>query len=118
MKNLLLSNVTSTGPSGALFLNRMTAKHTIAVEFADANASISAVSVALEAAGLAESGDDLTGVVWHTLATHALTAAELAAKSCMFHVVDKVVGAVRVNITVLNGLSAGDNVSVAYLSED
>lgn len=61
----------------------------------------------------------ITGINYFALASHVLTATELTAKCCMFHVVDKPVKLLKSNITTLTQTGVGDvAITVAVLSTD
>ncbi len=61
----------------------------------------------------------ITGLNYFALASHTLTATELTAKCCMFHVVDKPIKWIESNITTLTQTGVGDvSVTVAALSTD
>jgi len=89
----ILSAATGTG-AGKLF-QVSTSIHTIQVVF---TGTISALSVAIEGS--------IDGANIFALETHELSSEELAAKKVMFHIVNKLVEYVRVNITVLTGAGA------------
>ena len=99
------------GPS--VFLAEAKSEHTVEGTFVDANTSITAGVVDLEASqdGRGVSDADAT---WYAIGSHTLTSAEVTALAFMFHVVDKPVRRVRVNISTLTGEGAGDTATVKY----
>lgn len=109
----LLDGVAVTGASLPKHLHQGNVNHTVACHYIDANGSISALTLVLEGSidppGVADA--DLN---WFSLATHEFTAAEIAAKSAMFHVVNRAVFRIRLNLTVLTGEAAGDLVYATY----
>lgn len=114
MAHLLLDEATATGASASIFLHAVTSKHTVSCYYTDANASITALTIKLQGS------DDNRGIAdanahWYDLAEHTFDAAEITAKQAMFHVDNKPVKRVRVNITTLTGEAAGDVVSVRYI---
>ena len=95
-----------TGATDAFYLRKSGAKHTVDIDFVDANGSITVLTATLEA---------LAGTNWRILATHYFTASELASKGCMFHVIDKPAYAIRVNITVITGADVNDIITIRYI---
>lgn len=77
----------------------------------DAGTACTALEIDLEGS--------VTSLNYFALANHTLTALELAAKCCMFHVVDKPIRMLRSNIVTLTKTGGGDvAVTVAALSTD
>jgi len=88
----LLSGATETGAGSLWKLSNSTDIHTVQVVF---TGTITALTVALEGS----IDEDNIAV----LQTHALSDAEISAKAAMFHVVNKLVEYVRINITTFTG---------------
>ena len=88
----LLSAATETGAGSLWKLKESSDVHTVYAKF---TGTITALTVALEGS------IDGTNIV--ALTTHEFTASEISAKQAMFHVVNKLVEYVRINITVLTG---------------
>lgn len=99
----LLNAATATGASTTHVVRMKPRNHT--VQFTITGAP-TAVTMDLEG-----SLDDTT---WISLASHIMTAAELTATAAMFHVVDKPVRYVRLNLTTL---TAGTAPTVTALYE-
>lgn len=114
MAHKLLNAVTTTGVSSSIALNYPTASHTVQVDFVDANASITAMTVVLQACAQNKDTSD-ADAIWFDLQSYALTGANLTAKSAMFHTVNKPVERVRVNLLTATGIGAGDTVTVRYI---
>ena len=87
----ILTGATVIG-AGKLFEIGGVDTHTLHVVF---TGSISALTVAIEGS--------INGTDVVALATHELATEEISAKSSMFHIVNKLVEYVRVNITVMTG---------------
>ena len=101
----ILLEAAATGPGNDIPINPRINYASHAVEFAITGAP-TAVTIKLEG--------NITGTApFFDLATHVVTAEELAAGAGMFHVQDKPVGYVRANITVLTGGTA-PTVTVYY----
>jgi len=99
----LLDAVTATGSGSAFRINALVKTHTIQATITGAP---TAVTVDLEGS--------VDNVTFFQLATHVFTAGELTAQGAMFHVVDKVVRFVRLNLTTL---TAGTSPTVTGLYE-
>ena len=104
----LLNAATATGASNPLDLQPPKLAHTVQATMGG-DVVATAVTVDLEGS--------VDGASWFTLASHAFTAAEITAEKSMFHVVNKVVSCVRVNITALTG-GTNPTVSVWYDNRD
>lgn len=109
----LLDAVAATGASNSWFLPFAKSKHTVSMTVVDANAGISAITLKLQGS---HNGRDVTdaNATWYDLAEHAFSAAELTALAAMFHVTDKPVGRIRLNLTTLTGNGAGDTLTGIY----
>lgn len=90
-----LDAVTSTGTSASAVFNKIVKDHTVQ---ATITGTPTAVTVDLEGS--------LDNVTFFQLATHAFTAGELTAAGAMFHVTDKAVRFIRLNLTALTGGTA------------
>lgn len=91
MKLLAAATATGAGPSARL--KKGVKEHTVQTII---TGSPTAVTVSLEA-----SLND--GVTWNAIGTYIFTAGDLSAGSAMYHVVNKPVEVVRINLTVLTG---------------
>lgn len=100
----LLTAATATGASSTQIVRRIVRDHTVQ---ATITGSPTAVTVDLEGS--------LDGNTFFTLATHPFTAGELTAEGAMFHVTDKAVGRVRINLITLTG---GSSPTVTTLYEE
>ena len=108
----LLNGATATGAGPASIINDPGFKdHTVMMYYTDADSGISAVVVELQGCIIDEA---LSGCKWFTLAEHTFTSTQITNKQAMFHVVDKLVTSVRLNITTLTGSGAGDAVYGEY----
>ena len=87
-----LDAATSTGASNSIPVRKIMQDHTVQATITGAP---SAVTVDLEGS--------LDGDNWFQLGTHPFTAGELTAAQAMFHVVEKPVRYVRLNLTTLTG---------------
>ncbi len=102
--DLLINGAVATGESWPVQFNanEIPDKHTISCYYTDANSSVSAVTIDVEGAN-----DPYTttnaNAHWYQLASHEFTGPEITAMKAMFHVVDRPVSRVRINITVLTG---------------
>lgn len=99
---LLLDGVVATGVSAGYPLLEPVCEHGVFVRLVDANTSISAVTVKLEAS------PDPTTVIdanaeWFELASHDFTAGELTALKAYFSVVNMPTKRVRLNLSTLTG---------------
>lgn len=92
----LLKDKTAVGASAPLFLGNPAKDHTVEVRFGSTE-SPTAVTIDLEGS--------LGGSDFFQLATYSFTAGDLAAKKAMFHVVNKPVDHVRLNLTTLTGVA-------------
>lgn len=90
-----LNAVTSTGASSIKQLPFLVTTHTVQATITGAP---TAVTVDLEGS--------LDGTTFFALGTHPFTGDELTATAAMFHVVDKPVSYVRLNLTVLTAGTA------------
>ena len=109
----MVNGVSDDYNSPSVFLDAPTSGHTVTAWFIDANASISALSVFLEAS------DDDRGVAdadarWYELLEEAFDSDQLTAKSGMAHVTGKSVKRVRVRITH-TGAATGDLIYARYI---
>ena len=87
-----LDEVEATGASSIKALPFLVAKHTVQVT---TTGEPTAVTVDLEGS--------LDGVTFFVLSSHAFSGAEITAEAAMFHVVDKPVNFVRLDLTTLTG---------------
>lgn len=99
----LLAAALATGASGTWPVRMKPRNHTVQITITGAP---TAVTVGLEGS--------LDNTTWVSLASHIMTAAELTATKAMFHVIDKPVRYVRIN---LETLTAGTSPSVTALYE-
>lgn len=90
-----LDAVTSTGTSLSMPVRKIIKDHTVQATITGAP---TAVTVDLEGS--------LNDTEWFVLGTHPFTAGELTDTQAMFHVVDKSVRYVRLNLAVLTGGSS------------
>ena len=97
-----LDAATATGASNDMPVRKIIKDHTV---YASITGAPTAVTVDLEGS--------LDGTNWVQLATHPFTAGELTATQAMFHVIDKPVRFVRVNLTALTG-GTSPTVTVLY----
>lgn len=93
----LLDAATATGVSSSWRQQRVPRNHTVQ---ATMGGTVVATAVTLDLEG---SSDDTN---WFQLANHPFSAAEITATSAMFHVANKPVRYVRVNLTTLTGGTA------------
>jgi len=80
--------------------------HTVEAKVTDADASVTALSISLLGS--------LDGSNFYTLDTHSFSAGELSALGAMFHVVNKPVKYVKVQVASHTGAAAGDTVTIRY----
>ena len=113
---LLLDGVSATGTSSVIRHTNAPDKHTVACYYTDANASISALTIALEGSIDKHSVED-ADAHWFALASHDFTGAEITAKQTMFHVVNVPVTRVRLSITTLTGATVGTDLVYALYEE-
>jgi hypothetical protein len=103
----LIKDATSTGVSESQTIikdqDEGHAWHSVQVEFAG---SPTALTVSIEGS--------ITSNSFQDLATHVLTAAELAAGTAIFHILNKSLPVIRANIITLTG-GVSPEVSVYYL---
>jgi hypothetical protein len=114
MAHLMLDGVEATGASASIFPKKVVKDHTVACYYIDADSSVTAVTVNLEAS------DDNRGVAdadahWYTLASYSLAADEITAKKAMFHVINKPVKRVRLKLDVFTGAGSGDKLYGRYI---
>lgn len=110
----MLSGVHATGASPSLFLHEKCKDHTVEVDWANGNGTVTAMTVKLQ--GSAEGrGTTDSDANWFDLDTYALVAADLAAFNAMFHLINKVIQRVRVNITTLTGAGTTTSINVRYI---
>ena len=88
----MLDGVISTGPSESIAIRKRAKDHTVQVTITGGPTS---VTVDLEGS--------LDNINWFQLATNPFDAGELAAGGTLFHVDEKTVRFIRVNLTVLSG---------------
>jgi hypothetical protein len=108
----LVKSQTATGVSSAKRWDMPSGTVTVEAYFTTAaGVACTALTIALEGS--------VTNLNYFALASHTLTATELTAKCCMFHVVDKPIKLIRSNITTLTKTGVGDvSVTIAILSTD
>jgi|TARA_Y100000310_G_scaffold53827_1_gene49347 hypothetical protein len=109
----ILDAATATGAGSSIFLSKPTSKHTLQADIVDANASLSVIVIEFQGS------TDNRGVTdanakWFNLDSHTFTAAEITALTAMWHVVNKPINRIRINVLTLTGVSAGDTVTVKY----
>lgn len=92
MAVILLNGVTATGVGSSIICGQGISEHTVQATITGAP---TAVTVALDG-----SLDDST---WIELDSHPFSAGELTAGKAMWHVVNKVVKHIRLNLTALTG---------------
>lgn len=92
MAVILLNTVTATGAGGSIICGQGISEHTVQATITGAP---TAVTVALEGS--------LDATTWIELDSHVFSAGELTATKAMWHVVNKVVKHVRLNLTTLTG---------------
>lgn len=99
--------------SSSIFLTHPVSKHTVDLRLVDANGSISALTVDLEATldGRAVLDADAQ---WYSIASHPFTGPELTALAAMFHVVDAPTKRVRLKVTTSTGEASGDTLTGRY----
>lgn len=86
-------------------------KHTVQVNFIENNGNITALTVDLEGS--------LDKVLFFTLGSEAFTAEQIIAKSAMFHIVNRSVRHVRINISAITDTGDGSStVTVLYQDYD
>jgi len=89
----LLNGVESAGENASILKVSGKKDHTVSVSFTTSG-SVSAMTVSLE-------GSIDGGLTWHDLAAHSLTGTELTNGCALFHVTDKIVDLVRVNLDAI-----------------
>ena len=99
--------------TSSIFLTHVTEKHTLTASLIDADTSVSALSIDLEAS------DDGRGVTdadakWYSLNTHAFDGGEIIALRAMWWIVSKPVKRVRMKVTASTGEGAGDLLTMRY----
>jgi len=88
----MLNGVEATGASASVKTSKVK-DHTIAAWFTNSGGGVTALTVDLEGS--------LDNTNWFQLDTHVFSAGELTAQKAMFHIVNKPVNYVRLNITTL-----------------
>ena len=115
MAHLLLNQVTATGKSASIFLDRATTDHTVEVDWLDPTNNITALVAALEGS-ISNRGVSDADAVWTQLTSHTASAGDITAEEFIFHVVNKPVTRVRINLSTLTGgAGAGDVVNARYI---
>jgi hypothetical protein len=109
-EQVLLNGVSATGAGPTLSINSPFRDHTVDIYYTDADTSITAIVVELQGCII----EDISNCRYYTLAEHTFSSAEITAKQAMFHVVDKPVTRVRLNITTLTGEGTGDVIYGVY----
>ncbi len=89
---LALNEVSAVDVSSTITLQSAMADHSLEIKI---TGTVSALTVDLEGS--------LSGNFWAQLASHALTAAEIAALGAIFHVESRIVEMVRVRISAYTG---------------
>ena len=97
MAVLLLNAATATGAGSVHTVRTTPLRHTVA---ATMGGTVVATAVTVDLEG------SLDNSTWFTLASHVFTAAEITAEAAMFHVVDRAVRYVRLNLITLTGGTA------------
>ena len=93
MAHKLLDAVGVSGASAAVILSEIVGAHTVQIMTTTA-----ATAVVIDLEG-SLSNRGTASPTWFALASYTFTAADLAAKKAMFHVADKPVKQVRLNLT-------------------
>ena len=86
----LLDGVEAAGASASILKVSGKKDHTVSISF-ESTGTVSALVVSLE-------GSIDGGLTWHDLAAHTLSGTELTNGYAMFHVTDKIVDRIRLNI--------------------
>lgn len=110
----MLDAVSAIGASASISLSAPTKDHTVEVNYTDAGGAITAMTIVLQASAQNMDTPDASAT-WYDLQAYVLTAGDIAAKKAMFHVVNKPVERVRLNLTVATGIVAGDFVTARYI---
>lgn len=109
----MLRDVYVVGPSPSLNLDEVCGQHTVAVSYTDTG-NITALTVSLQATADNPSIPN-ESAVWFDLVIYPFIAGDITAKSAMFHIVNKPVQRVRVNLTVVTGAVLGNKINVKYI---
>ncbi len=117
MAHLLLNGVTTTGVSQSIFLAKVVQDHTVSCYYTDEDSSITALTIALEGSDDPRSVSD-SDAHWYQLASHIFSALEIANKKAMFHVNNKPIKRIRLNLSTLTGAGSGDKVYARYIPCD
>ena len=104
----IFNSVLATGASRSIPVNPAKSFHTVQATMGGTVVA-TAVTITLEGS--------IDGESWFTLATHAFSGAEISAEKAMFHVADKTVSNIRLNLTVLTGGTA-PSISAWYANKD
>ncbi len=104
----LLNAVTATGVSQPTEVQPAKSWHTVQATMGGTVVA-TAVTIALEGS--------VDGITWFSLASHAFSGAEISAEQAMFHVADKTVPFIRLNLTALTGGTA-PTVTAWYVNKD
>ncbi len=113
MAHLLLADAKTIGAGNSIQLSKPVSDHTVAVDYVDADSTISNIVVALQGS-VSNRGESDSSAKWFDLAAYTFTSADRSAKSAMFHVVSRPVNRVRLNIITLNGADTNDFVNARY----
>ena len=114
MAHLLLNQVTATGVGPGIHLAEVTSEHTVSVDWLDPTNNITAITVDLEGS-ISNRGVSDADAKWFQLASHTADAGEITAEEFMFHVINKPIKRVRLNMpTLTGGAGAGDVVNGRY----
>ena len=108
MANQLFNDVLVTGASRSMPVSPAKSQHTVQATMGGTVVA-TAVTIALEGS--------LDGSSWFALGTHAFSSAEISAEQAMFHVADKSVPYIRLNLTALTGGTA-PSISAWYDNKD
>lgn len=114
MAHKLLNAVSTIGASESVHLDKPTKDHTVEVSYTDVGGAITVLTIVLQASAQNKNTSDALAS-WYDLQTYTFTAGDITAKKAMFHVVNKPVERIRVNLTVATGIVAGDFVTVRYI---
>lgn len=109
----MITGASGLASSPSLRLPKPIKDHSVYVTIYDADSSITALTVALQATVSGWNVSD-SNANWIDLYSYQLTAGDLSAKKAVFSVTDKLARRIRVAITTITGANASDSINVYY----
>ncbi len=113
---VLLKDVVAIGASVGYILVKSKSRHTFDVSFIDIDSSVTAVTAVLRGSIDGDNVND-ADALWFALGTAVFNSAEITAKKGMFHVIDRLVKRVSIDLTVLTGEDGSTDLFTARYHE-